>query len=360
MSAKRSQTEKDDNRLLKTIETINNLKESLPLYAEFVKAVHNNVKALNTTIATGRAVTESLKRLGDQTGGDIGVAVNKLCDTENSLLDQQMDIITKISEQLIASYIDKETGRLPADKADLTNFEKNFKAKRSASLKVLKKAESKAASANKPKAKAKKPDVAAAANQALDEAVFKHDELLTALLKEIVILQRKRGCLFLTQFTEVMNTRINNVQQGLDMVIATRDNLAPLLNSAEILPEDIINICEGKGATVRSSSFGSSITDGGSPPQTSPRPNGEWDVDGSQIAVVENVAAPIPYDFSRLDDQPVQTPAVQVMAGISSPMEDLDNMINNFDFESSIQPPQQDATSLALEAAEIDELLGNL
>ncbi len=79
-----------------------------------------------------------------------------------------------------------------------------------------------------------------------------------------------------------------------------------------------------------------------------------------QIAVVENVAAPIPYDFSRLDDQPVQTPAVQVMAGISSPMEDLDNMINNFDFESSIQPPQQDATSLALEAAEIDELLGNL
>lgn len=128
--AKRSQTEKDDNRGLKTLEVVNTLKESITLYTELVKVVQKHTAAVNATIASGRAVTEVLNRLADQTGGDIGGAIRAIAEAENSLLDRSFELTTKMTEQLVTSYIDKENGLLNADKQNLLNFAKNYKTKR--------------------------------------------------------------------------------------------------------------------------------------------------------------------------------------------------------------------------------------
>jgi len=373
--AKKSQTEKDDNRLLKAMEVANTFKESLPLYAEFAKAVQKHVGALNATIATGRLVTECLKKIGDQTGGDLGAAINKVVDSENAVLDQNLALITKISEQLITAYIDKETGRIIIDKSDLANYEKNFKTRRGNSLKNVKKAEGKAAAANKPKAKAKKPAIAEAANQALDEACRQHDDLLVELLKEISVLQRKRGCLFLQQWANVMNAMIDSTQQASAAVTMTRDNIVPLLNTGDTIPDEIINICEGKEATMRSSSFISHLN-AVSPLaslDSSSNQNGELEPTpyGIDIGTPEPPALAMNYappesasempsindELASLEELAVQTPSPQQMPSLLS--QDMANMVNNFDFGVPV-PDSAEMAPLTLEASEIDELLGNL
>jgi len=251
--AKRSQTERDDNRALKTIEVVNTLKESLGLYAEFVKAAQKHTAMVNAAVLSGKGVTEVLSRIADQTGGDLGEAMKAIAETQNAMLDRQIELVSTMTDNLITAYIDKENGRLNNDKQDLLNFAKNYKAKRfgfsssffllpssffllpssffffffffssifffsllssifyllssslsrqssknsprlfhhrANSLKTLKKAESKAAAANKPKAKAKKPDQAVATTQALEDATKKHDSMLTESMLEVVQLHR--------------------------------------------------------------------------------------------------------------------------------------------------------------------------
>jgi len=45
---------------------------------------------------------------------------------------------------------------------------------------------------------------------------------------------------------------------------------------------------------------------------------------------------------------------------VAAELEDLDNMINNFDFGMSATPPPTDIGNLSLDASEIDDLLSNL
>jgi hypothetical protein len=195
MAARKSVSEKDDPRALETLRYVAVLKDSQPHFAELVKAVQKHQAQLTALSTSGVIVADVLLKIGEQEKGDLGESVKKVAEVQKQISEQ----LVKVAQAWTESIQQELSTKLNTDKQDVANFEKNYKGKRSASVKNLKKAESNQVKMNKPKMKSKNPEKAEEANAQLAQAEKEHDNLLAEQLREVVLLERKKYCHLLKQ-----------------------------------------------------------------------------------------------------------------------------------------------------------------
>ncbi len=209
MDKKKSQTEKDDPFAIETTRIINSLKDSQPLWTEYMKAMQKYLAQMTAFMQAGAGVIETLARLGEHVGGDVGKGLVKLAEYHKSIEEHRSRLVKAWDETIIS----KLNERLANDKEDALRFEKHYKGLRANSLKNLKKAEANQAKYNKAKAKAKNPDKAEESDKALDQSSREHDKMLREQLRTVVRLERRRYCYFLQQYNFLMDMQINEAKE---------------------------------------------------------------------------------------------------------------------------------------------------
>src|SRR5690606_31776582 len=145
----------------------------------------------------------------------------------------------KLSQAWTENILQDLNARLTTDKQDTANFEKNFKAKRAGSVKNLKKAEANQAKTNKPKMKSKSPEKAEEANAQMAQAEKEHDELLGAQLREVVLLERKKYCHLLQQFSKLAAIQAELLRADAQALEDLRSALGTIAESEELIPDNI-------------------------------------------------------------------------------------------------------------------------
>lgn len=228
---KKSVTEKDDPLGVETLLLVGNARDAQPLLAEFLKASQKFTQQLAGTVAAGGAMLETLARLAEHAGGDLGDGMKQIFEAQKAVEEHRHQVAQAWNDQVQADLVN----RLPNDRVEIATWEKSYKTRRQTSVKALKKAEANQQKTNKPKARAKAPDKADEADRVLAEAVAEHDRLLRDELREVVRLQRKKYCRFLQQFGFLMDVQANMAQADLAALIACRNALANLPESEELI-----------------------------------------------------------------------------------------------------------------------------
>src|SRR3989344_3922092 len=132
---KKSIIERDDPMGVETMRIIGTLRDAQPLLADFLKASQKYTQQLAAAVSAGGAMLEALSKLSEHQGGDLGEGVKHLFEVQKSLEEHRHQVVQAWNDQIQADL----TNRLPTDKNEVAAWEKNYKTKRTNSVKALKK-----------------------------------------------------------------------------------------------------------------------------------------------------------------------------------------------------------------------------
>lgn len=228
---KKSIIERDDPMGVETMRIIGTLRDAQPLLAEFLKASQKYTQQLAAAVSAGGAMLEALSKLSEHQGGDLGEGVKQLFEVQKSLEEHRHQVVQAWNDQIQADL----TNRLPTDKNEVATWEKNYKTKRTNSVKALKKAEANQQKCNKPKPKAKAPEKAEESDRQLEQVTAEHDILLREELRDAVRLERRKLCRFIQQFGFLMDVQANMAQADLVAIDNCRSALGNLGESEGLI-----------------------------------------------------------------------------------------------------------------------------
>lgn len=228
---KKSIIERDDPMGVETMRIIGTLRDAQPLLADFLKASQKYTQQLAAAVSAGGAMLEALSKLSEHQGGDLGEGVKQLFEVQKSLEEHRHQVVQAWNDQIQADL----TNRLPTDKNEVATWEKNYKTKRTNSVKALKKAEANQQKCNKPKPKAKAPEKAEESDRQLEQVTAEHDILLREELRDAVRLERRKLCRFIQQFGFLMDVQANMAQADLVAIDNCRSALGNLGESEGLI-----------------------------------------------------------------------------------------------------------------------------
>jgi Fe2+ transport system protein B len=235
---RKSVTEKADPRAMETLRYLTLLKDSQGLFSELGKNVQKHTAQLAALASSCAVLVDNLQRIGEQEKGDLGEVIKQIAEAHKTSGDNLGKHAQAWTEHLLQDI----NTRLNTDKLDVANFDKNFKAKRAASVKNLKKAEANQAKANKPKMKSKSPDKAEEANAQMAQAEQEHDTMLCEQLKEVVVLERKKYCHLLQQLDTLCTAQAELYRAEVMVMENINALVAPVAASEEVIPENVIQV----------------------------------------------------------------------------------------------------------------------
>eukprot|EP00005_Dracoamoeba_jomungandri_P000963 CAMPEP_0174254402 /NCGR_PEP_ID=MMETSP0439-20130205/3729_1 /TAXON_ID=0 /ORGANISM="Stereomyxa ramosa, Strain Chinc5" /LENGTH=496 /DNA_ID=CAMNT_0015335965 /DNA_START=127 /DNA_END=1617 /DNA_ORIENTATION=- len=243
--------EKNDRKLNKINDIVLESKNGLPIYADLAKAAQKWVADLAKAEQSEAAFMDTFKRIIAAPGidPDIKDSLRSVLDVQKTCSTRMKEINQSFTNNLLDEFVNKESGKLARDKDEITNFEKNHKAKRAASIRALKKAEATAEKANKKKAKRKYPERARDADAELEKATQKHHFLLIDELRKVALAERKKAVHFLCLWSTVINTQISVFDNNLEDLMQTHEAIQELTTANEVqdLSQDILDLIEFKG-----------------------------------------------------------------------------------------------------------------
>jgi hypothetical protein len=261
VDSKKSVVERDDPLAVETLRIIGSLREAQPILADFLKASQKYTQACAAAVASSGAMLDALSKLADHQGADLGEGVRHLFETQKALEEHKHRVVQAWNDQVQGEL----ATRLPNDKNEVATWEKNYKAKRVNSVKLIKKAEAVQQKCNKPKARAKAPDKADESDRQLEQASADHDRLLREELRDVVRLERKKHCRFIQQMGFLLDTQASMAQADLDAICTCREQLGNLAESEDLITGKarILLNDEGSSPPPFVSSSGAAAGDGG-------------------------------------------------------------------------------------------------
>jgi len=214
-----------------TLRTINNIKSSNAIMPDFLKAVQKYHQQLHALNQTSQVLSEVMSRLADAETGELRDSIRKISDTQRLIDAKRWKFATTLHEALFLSYEKSGGGQFERDKAECALFEKNYKAQRSLSMKNIKKWEKEFNKANKKKRK-DQDKIKSLANT-LEQNVEAHDWLLGDELRRAEMLDRRRVCFFIKQWSRVLTEEVEGMEMGMVEINKVKSELDKLTTNPD-------------------------------------------------------------------------------------------------------------------------------
>jgi len=194
-----------DKKTELTVRTINNIRASSNVFAEFVKAAAKYQEQALKLSEAGLRLSESLRKVGQIHYGDVGEGIQKLAEIVKNIETKREKIARSIDEDLIVG-LQKTT---EPDKAELAQFENDLKKSRGTTRQQIQKLEVASKKAGKIGPEALKQSISN-----LNDKVKEVENVKAEKLRTVLLLERKKFCNFLTQWNPVLRALSEYHQEG--------------------------------------------------------------------------------------------------------------------------------------------------
>jgi hypothetical protein len=243
MNTPPTRTQKDDacdSKVQQTLEIIARLKASDASMKEFVKAAAKYQQQVLATTAAGKVLIDSMLKLAEERGGDLGEAIKNIAECQKLVESKRGKLSQNVLDMLIQPYEKWGQGQIELDKAEIVAFEKNYKNKRSASLRLIKKWEKETNKLNKKKNK--DTNKIQAALTTLTESVEQHDQMLGDSLKAAFLIDRKKYCFFIGQWNKVLADEVEGFENAMKLMLDHKPALESIAADGENVSQETYNL----------------------------------------------------------------------------------------------------------------------
>jgi len=216
-----------DKKTEATIRTVENLKASASVLKELTTASMNYQKASLKLSEEGKKLADSLQKLGQLTSNDMGASITKLADLHRNVETKRDAMCRSLQDDLVAA-IQRNSKN---EEIELSQFEGDYKKARVTARGKIEKLEQNSKKAGKKGAAALQESI-----RDLDLAVKEADRVKADKLRQVLLIERKKYCNFLTQWNAVLSTEIDMYLDGMKFkeqqsfytnLAASHNNLPP-------------------------------------------------------------------------------------------------------------------------------------
>eukprot|EP00005_Dracoamoeba_jomungandri_P010000 CAMPEP_0174262964 /NCGR_PEP_ID=MMETSP0439-20130205/16496_1 /TAXON_ID=0 /ORGANISM="Stereomyxa ramosa, Strain Chinc5" /LENGTH=489 /DNA_ID=CAMNT_0015348043 /DNA_START=134 /DNA_END=1606 /DNA_ORIENTATION=+ len=222
-------TDRDDPKVIKTLEIVKDLKECEDFFTEIVKIQQQHAKQMLKVLETEKQLTDLLKSLSEfRTGDDLALGLEKVYNYHNFRLQQKTLLLNSMNENLIEGY-QKGEGNITDNRQKLITFEKMYKINRDKSIASITKIDKKAQKIAK---KGKNPEKLRTLIEDLTKGVKEHDEMLGEELRKVVNMDRQRLSFFMKKWYEVLSLETQQITSSQKLLAEYIPLLFDLTNSS--------------------------------------------------------------------------------------------------------------------------------
>jgi len=246
-AAARASMGENDPKVQQTRNIIAVVKASNAIMPDLLKAVQKYHQQLHALNQTSQVLSDFMLRLADVERGDLSDSIRKISDTQKLIDAKRWKFAVALHEAILMSYDKSGGGQLETDKADIVNFEKSYKAQKVVSIKTIKRWEKEFNKANKKKKK--KEETIKSIATALEQSVEAHDQFLGEELRKVELLDRRRVCHFIRQWSKVLSEEADGMEAGLAEINRVKSELEYLANNPDQVSGDTDNIINSSRPT---------------------------------------------------------------------------------------------------------------
>lgn len=239
-AAARASMGENDPKVQQTRNIVAVVKASNVIMPDLLKAVQKYHQQLHALNQTSQVLSDFMLRLADVERGDLSDSIRKISDTQKLIDAKRWKFAVALHEAILMSYDKSGGGQLETDKADIVNFEKSYKAQRVVSIKTVKRWEKEFNKVNKKKKK--KEETIKSIATALEQSVEAHDKFLGEELRKVELLDRRRVCRFIRQWSKVLSEEADGMEAGLAEINRVKSELEYLANNPDQVSGDTDNI----------------------------------------------------------------------------------------------------------------------
>lgn len=185
-------------------------------------------------IDLGKAFSDSLMKLSTNFRGDLEEGIRKMAEAQREIERRRLEM----SEHLLREVV-QPLGRAVESESryELPAFEKEYQKKRTKLLRELKDIENETKKVGTRK-KQQTPEELQKSIKILTDKVKDLDRLRSEALRQVLLMERKRGCDFLRMWTRVMEQQLYQFTEGYNILNDNQRLWTELAGSRDQLPTD--------------------------------------------------------------------------------------------------------------------------
>ena len=210
------------------------LKQGTPDFHNFIKTAKRYQEQLVSLIDLGKAFSDSLMKLSTNFRGDLEEGIRKMAEAQREIERRRLEM----SEHLLREVVQPLGRSVESEsKYELPAFEKEYQKKRTKLVRELKEVEAETKKVGTRK-KQQTPEELQKSIKILTDKVKDLDRLRSEALRQVLLMERKRGCDFLRMWTRVMEQQLYQFTEGYNILNDNRQFWADLAASRDQLPTD--------------------------------------------------------------------------------------------------------------------------
>ena len=227
------------------------LKQGTPDFHNFIKTAKRYQEQLVSLIDLGKAFSDSLMKLSTNFRGDLEEGIRKMAEAQREIERRRLEM----SEHLLREVV-QPLGRSVESESryELPAFEKEYQKKRTKLTRELKDIENETKKMGTRK-KQQTPEELQKNIKILTEKVKDLDRLRSEALRQVLLMERKRGCDFLRMWTRVMEQQLYQFTEGYNILNDNRQFWADLAASRDQLPGDDVALLASVSAMTAERTF---------------------------------------------------------------------------------------------------------
>jgi len=182
-----------------TFKTIESLRASGAIFQDLIKAASNYQKQCQRLSEAGKAMADALQKVASLQQNDIGEGIQKLSALYRDR-ETRRDNLSRVIQEDLINTLQKS---VKPDEAELAQFESDYKKVRDNTRRQIATLEQ-----NSKKAGKRGPEALKQAIASLNDKIKEADQIKADKLRSVLLLERKRYCNFLGQWSPVVGSEI--------------------------------------------------------------------------------------------------------------------------------------------------------
>jgi len=183
-----------------TFKTIEVLRGSSAIFQEFIKVASSYQKSCQKMAEDGKKFADIIQKIGQTQTNDVGDGLAKLAEVFRSI-ETKRETMARIMQDDLINAVQKA---MKPDENELTQFEGDYKKTRENFRGQIQKLEQNSKKAGKKGGDALKQSIVQ-----LNDKVKEADQLKAEKLRQILMIERKRYCNFLMNFSSIIQAEID-------------------------------------------------------------------------------------------------------------------------------------------------------
>jgi len=183
-----------------TFKTIETLRGSSALIQEFLKVASSYQKSCQKMAEDGKKFADIIQKIGQSQSNDVGEGIVKLAEVFRST-ETKRETMARIMQDDLINAVQKA---VKPEENELTQFESDYKKTRENFRGQIQKLEQNSKKAGKKGGDALKQSIAS-----LNDKVKEADQLKAEKLRQVLMIERKRYCNFLMNFSTIIQAEID-------------------------------------------------------------------------------------------------------------------------------------------------------